>query len=403
MSTLFKWLDTSQRDRRRALDVIDLLSIQETRDELGIGSIRDALADQLAPGLSTIQTRARYFMFVPWAYQVLRKRAVRGAEVASALRKLELDLRDALAASDDTDGTVGIRAGRAVQRLPSSIYWHGLEVLGIRRLSGSMDALERKWSRSEAPARAGGDREESVRPAPVWDLHLPAVPPQFPAGATFALAQEEASYLRERFRQRAPDSLVTFLIEQGASRSTEALPWLHPGTAGARGHLASHIEHARCFSDVMHGAALLYNLMLAQMLRHEEWSEDYDGMFTSWAEALARRIHALHAWDRPAFWALVYQANPRVAGAARKFVEDWATLVLGARSLPGLAASASARELIRARELALKKGRARLHVRQYLELWSGSAGSDALDYRWRTVQAMVRDIVDGLEGGAEGA
>lgn len=42
-----------------------------TLDELGIGSIRDTFSDELFPGTSTIQTRARYFLFVPWIMQMV--------------------------------------------------------------------------------------------------------------------------------------------------------------------------------------------------------------------------------------------------------------------------------------------------------------------------------------------
>jgi len=51
------------------LDVINAFSEKDTRDELGFGSVRDAFADTLFPGTSTIQTRARYFLFVPWIYE----------------------------------------------------------------------------------------------------------------------------------------------------------------------------------------------------------------------------------------------------------------------------------------------------------------------------------------------
>jgi hypothetical protein len=36
----FSWLDFSETDRRRALDVIDAFREQGTVDELGIGTIR---------------------------------------------------------------------------------------------------------------------------------------------------------------------------------------------------------------------------------------------------------------------------------------------------------------------------------------------------------------------------
>lgn len=40
-------------------------------DPLGLGMVRDAFSEMLFPGLSTVQTRARYFLLVPWAYRRL--------------------------------------------------------------------------------------------------------------------------------------------------------------------------------------------------------------------------------------------------------------------------------------------------------------------------------------------
>lgn len=39
MST-FVWLDYSERERRKMLDVVDLFREHDTRDELGVGSVR---------------------------------------------------------------------------------------------------------------------------------------------------------------------------------------------------------------------------------------------------------------------------------------------------------------------------------------------------------------------------
>jgi len=61
-------LDYSEHERRKMLDVVDLFKERDTRDELGIGAVRDSFADQLFPGTSTIMTRARYFLLVPWTY-----------------------------------------------------------------------------------------------------------------------------------------------------------------------------------------------------------------------------------------------------------------------------------------------------------------------------------------------
>ena len=60
------WIDFSKEDRQKALDVINLLSEQGAVDELGIGIVRDAFANYFFPGTSTIQTRAKYFLIVPY-------------------------------------------------------------------------------------------------------------------------------------------------------------------------------------------------------------------------------------------------------------------------------------------------------------------------------------------------
>ena len=64
MNAGFGWIDFSNAQRHKVFSVIDLLSEGGTVDELGIGSIRDAIADWLFPGISTIQTRPKYFIIL---------------------------------------------------------------------------------------------------------------------------------------------------------------------------------------------------------------------------------------------------------------------------------------------------------------------------------------------------
>jgi hypothetical protein len=66
MSSIFAWVDFAEDDHRKMSDIIALFGEKDTRDELGLGGIRDTFADLLFPATSTIQTRARYFLFIPW-------------------------------------------------------------------------------------------------------------------------------------------------------------------------------------------------------------------------------------------------------------------------------------------------------------------------------------------------
>src|SRR4051794_29125280 len=88
MSTGVFWLAYSERERQQALDVTRALLQRESRDELGVGSVRDAIADLLFPGTSTLQTRARYFLLVPWCFLGGRG-ASSPAELRREIRKRE--------------------------------------------------------------------------------------------------------------------------------------------------------------------------------------------------------------------------------------------------------------------------------------------------------------------------
>src|SRR4051794_41871571 len=109
MASTFTWLDHSEEARQRALDAIDLFRQPDTRDELGLASIRDAFAGVFSPGTSTIQTRVRYFLLIPWIYQRVEARPSRlpaGRRAGAA----EVDLIETPREAGSPGGVVG-RAG----------------------------------------------------------------------------------------------------------------------------------------------------------------------------------------------------------------------------------------------------------------------------------------------------
>ena len=60
------WIHFSPTHRQHVGSVLDLLRPEGMVDELGLGTMRDALANALFPGISTIQTRAKYFFLIPY-------------------------------------------------------------------------------------------------------------------------------------------------------------------------------------------------------------------------------------------------------------------------------------------------------------------------------------------------
>jgi hypothetical protein len=401
MLSTFTWLDYSERDRRAMIDVISLFHEQDTRDELGIGTVRDAFADLLFPGTSTIQRRARYFFFIPWMYRELERRKTSSAEVAARARQEEIALSRVLSRSDDSEGTIGQRAGAGLKRLPSSIYWQGLRRWGICLFPGSQDQYQRRldgYYVARAQRQYTDDREPLDGAVPEhWHGGLPPAPHDFPKNATFRLTPAEATYLRERILARVPGTLLAFLADEGQPVDASVrFPWEHPQFAAFAPRIQEQLRHAQNFSEAMHGAALLYNWLLATRVQDAELVADYAAELERWAEILEERQADLAQWDRHQFWNLVVNTGARVSVPTRQFIETWLNLALTPGRPQAILQDTSAQQLLYTRETALKRGRARLTNQRPLELWSGASGAWQLDYRWPVARRMVNDMLAAL-------
>ena len=107
MTSTFAWLDHSEEQRRRMMEVVGLFEEKGTIDELGIGSVRDAISDLLFPGVSTLHTRAKYLLFQPWIFVGMERDRVSSRSAAKRLKDDEVDLITALLAGNAGDGIIG--------------------------------------------------------------------------------------------------------------------------------------------------------------------------------------------------------------------------------------------------------------------------------------------------------
>lgn len=402
--TSFTWLDYSEHERRQAMEVLDLFGEDETRDELGLGTVRDAFADLLFPGTSTIQTRARYFLFVPWVCQELELKKTPSRLSGDRARTLQGRLRDSLIKGGEATGVIGFRAGLHVQRLPASVYWFGLRRWDVLRFDGTEDDYRRYldafYARLDGVALADGGESADVPPSN-WDAHLPPPPADWLSATTFSLTREESDYLLGRIAERAPESLLThILLSRQEVADEQWFPWDVPYRDPLPRALAGRLTHARNFSEVMHGAALLYNLLLAEQQTGHAFVPRYQDALQDWWDDVQARHAELAVWDRAEFWRLVQKdCRARVRPVTVRFIDDWIDLALSAPSATFIADGQVARRLVTNQEHAVKPGRARIGNPRATENWEGSSGSAQLDYRWnRPVRASVNDILGPLAG-----
>ena len=407
MESFIGWLDHSEEDQRRVREMLQLFSDKGTVDDLGIGTVRDAISNALFPGTSIIQTRARYFLFVPWIFRRAERRHPH--QLVAKASDMERTLIGALKEGGDHAGLIGVDAGRNVRTLPSAIFWGGLIRYGIF-LAPSLTI--RQYGRHVARGLVAADAEDEIgdRAPSFWQREIPDAPPGFFnfTSANFELTREEAEWLSERVissdRLARHESLLTAFIKdlrRGRSVSNADAVWdatLPTDTTEAITHL---VHHAERFSCAAHGAALLYNLELAEARRKagreetDATSEDnYRTRLDEW-RADAQRV-GVAAWAARIddFWDCLLDHGARIPPRTRRFIDDWARFL--ATDASGIASSVTARALVHDRELEHKRGQARLANRKRLDEWAGDAGTVPLTFRWSQVQRMLTDIRDGL-------
>ena len=93
----------------QANKVMSMLRGQGAIDELGLGRIRDAFSNEMFPGISTLQTRAKYFLLLPALYSFLEHTGIGDArEAREKVREYEISLTRRMMEGETPDTIKGI-------------------------------------------------------------------------------------------------------------------------------------------------------------------------------------------------------------------------------------------------------------------------------------------------------
>lgn len=401
MPSSLTWIDQDTAARERAIRILSLFQERKSRDELGLGAIRDAFADALFPGTSTIQTRLRYMLFVPWIYTNLEQKRAMPPAFAARARQMELTLVEPLLAGSNHAGVFGRVAGKGLKRLPSSVYWNGLGEWGIRRINCSQDEYHRHIGevyRRRDIARQRTEKDDSPdAAAQTWHPRLPDPPEGFPdkvKNLGFDLTPEEASFLLDCILKSQRESLLAYLALNCKPVDCE-FPWQHPDTGRFSATHRELLNHAEMFSTLMHGAGFLYNLMLAELAERKSLEEEHRENIRDWKG----RLLACHFINLPleGLWELTAGRGHTITPRTKEFVAAWHRRVLAIRG--DVADDEECRVLVGKREMRLKGGRSRFTNVRARDQWKGYAGVGQLAYRWPNVKTLLADLHEGLNGG----
>lgn len=401
------WVDFSREARKRAFEALAALSESGAVDELGFGTLRDAFADALFPGTSTLQTRAKYFVLVPCAirYALENKQTLRQVE-RECCRQMWLTCGHTREAG--VIGNRGLNNGAEwIQRPPSEIYWAGLRKLGILHSPLSSGLWFTRASRlvNEAGGSeiAGNDGQEGVLDDREtgfsgwkndFDFSWKTLYPDFCSKRDKRelspdLTSAEASFLRQRILE-TDGTRGTFFAwclrhgriphvdeeeDDGKAPSAESLSPFFRFARSVRRHVPEDmgklLDAANALNRLVFPARVLHNCILGAHPRAEEIWQDVKAEVRTWANAV----------DLPTIFALF---PGRIPDLLAIFLSELQDAFRNGNIL-------EAKKLIADREKRLKPGRAKVLHPEKLPpgKW---VGGDWLDYRLPQAGRILRDI-----------
>ena len=150
-------------------------------------------------------------------------------------------------------------------------------------------------------------------------------------------------------------------------------PWDHPDRRRLPDGLRHELDLARRFSLVAHGAALVYNILLAEQCPDKpDWQEEHRESLAAWANG--PEADDLRRFEVAELERYLAGQPARIPLRTRDFVRRWVER-LAATDPAGIADDPDARKLVEQRERDIKKAQSRFANRRALDQWGGSAGA----------------------------
>ncbi len=388
------WIDFSKSERNKVLSVLDLLSESGTLDELGIAPIRDGFANLFFPGTSTIQTRAKYFLLVPYVLKDLEYS--KETNPNRLLRKLDADERKCaetlISNRKDTDGIIGSRSlaqNKWVKRTPADIYWAGLRNYGIftggnLSLSEYVRAMCAMKIQKETIAKLGnrndnadeGDDKDAGELFKVQFWKIPTYHDDWKKDISIKLTSEEGDFLKQQIITAYPDSMLAYILRNGITeifacktfQELDSLIKIFPD------QIQDDYALAYAFSSFLFVLRIVYNIIVSDGQNETAaalW-EEYQRDLAVLADVDLERI----------FVRLNLLRNVSLCSFLRK-----AQGLMKKTDLQGL------KNEIKRRERELKSSRAKtLHPGEFeRNAWFGGG---KLDYRFGNAKVIIGDIFE---------
>lgn len=268
------YIHSSKDERARVMQVLKMTSESVALDELGIGRIRDAFADRMFPGVSTLQKHLKYFSLMPQVYRkATEKQYNRLSEVSAEIVRLERIMTKNLCdgtAKEDRKGitgsdTIDKGSDRFVKYDPAYIYNSGLLTFEILR---STQVAELIYSTSKAlnkAAKAQTNDSEDIaddaaeKPGLFQFCSFPSVDYDFTQACSLPLTPAERDFITDHIlkAKACQGTLLRWLV---ANPDTEVHKDFEDFNCGILPKdLANLVDLAKRFANFIYMVHVRYN------------------------------------------------------------------------------------------------------------------------------------------------
>lgn len=396
------WIHFSRSFRDRVNTVLEMMEDEGVVDELGVGVYRDAFADIFFPGISTIQTRAKYFFIVPYLikdYLNLPSNKQNGLD--KFLYEAEHELMWKLAAlykfkRNSGSGVIGITKTprKRISRRPSTIYWNGLRTLGFikTKLSFSEYGIRLNESLSDKLSRKISDKsddsdDEDVDLAGDNQIKVSTYQKEWKDGIDMPLNYEESDFFKHSIIRSIPGSLLSqivtnnnlreFFLKNDTFRSFARVALkekLDP-------ELRSNLVFAHDLDIVIHGLHWVYS---NEINKYHYQDELYFQKWIEWTKTVYNEILDLENLKGEKLILIAPKANYHSKIFIVKILE-----MLRQKDLNYNVIS----ELVKDQERNVKKYKSRFKINVEKNFKKGEVKSLAyLNYRFANAQTILTDI-----------
>lgn len=416
------WIDFSSEHRAKVKSALDLLKEKGTLDELGIGQIRDGFAEQLFPGISTIQTRAKYFFIVPRILRDFQKLDAKSRRKSKGLREYLKNQENRVAVQLDkhakqskarVNGIIGqTKIGKGgVSRLPSEIYWNGLRTLGFVNTSLSLADFCR-YQDEQSVVHIESD--EDIEPISKGESHKAILLPEYDENwltddnFNIELTSSEAQLIKERFLESlsiqysVPSQLFKhrlenkMFIEENKFNGDESEHEQVLGFDGLVERLLSfnqietlcraNLRLALQFSRAIEGPHIRYNIVLARKNGFLQSERTYESEFKKWLKDVYK-YNLLPSGCEQEWFNVAVRSGFVVRKTTQEFIEKFFESIRSGES------TAILDKIVTAQAKRNKGPSSLLNKPNLKDTWYGMR---RLNYRWGTAKIILQDILRGL-------